>query len=226
MILNKVWDEVMMPEFQKAYFKDLWESVYPENPSFVTLPSKDEVFTAFHLTDLPDVKVVIVGQDPYPTPGNAHGLAFSVKPGVDIPASLRNIYKELALEYPDSESFKNPTTGCLTGWAKQGVFLLNRVLTVEASKANSHRGYDWERFTAKVIECIDQNVDNVVYILWGKNALECTEFVRNPRSLVLTGPHPSPLSAYRGFFGCRHFKKANEYLMENDKLPISWTLVG
>ena len=163
-----------------------------------------------------------LGQDPYPTPGNAHGLAFSVKPGVPVPASLGNIYSELKNEYPE---FQVPKSGYLKGWAEQGVFMLNRVLTVQASKANSHKGMGWETFTRRVIEVIDSRCDSIVYMLWGKNALGCADYLKNSERKVLSAPHPSPLSARRGFFGCNHFRLANEYLKSKGKVEIDWTRI-
>ena len=183
-------------------------------------PPSEDIFNAMHLTPLSNVKCVILGQDPYHEPGQAHGLCFSVKPDIKIPPSLENIYKELH----DDIGFEIPNHGYLEEWAKQGVLLLNTVLTVQAHRAFSHRGKGWEQFTDAIIRTVNEVDRPVVFLLWGKPAQEKKALLNNPKHLILEAPHPSPLSAYRGFFGCRHFSKANEFLMQNGETPIDWTL--
>ena len=183
-------------------------------------PPSDEIFSAMHLTPLKDVKVVILGQDPYHEPGQAHGLCFSVKPGQEIPPSLENIYKELH----DDLGCYIPNNGFLESWAKQGVLLLNTVLTVRAHAANSHQGKGWEHFTDAIIEAVEAQDRPVVYMLWGRPAQSKIPMLTNPKHLILKAPHPSPLSAYRGFFGCRHFSAANRFLQENGLEPINWQI--
>lgn len=220
-ILNKGWDIALSRELTRAYLVELLEDVYPENPTVATLPPCEDVFNAFKYTDLQQVKVVILGQDPYPTRGNAHGLAFSVREGIAIPASLKNIFKELKMEYPD---YEEPTSGSLVPWARQGVLLLNKVLTVQEGYSDSHAGKGWEQFTREVLRVVDEQLDDIVYLLWGKNASQTQFSIKNPKSLVLTSSHPSPLSASRGFLGCGHFKLTNEYLVSHDKSPIDWQI--
>ena len=183
-------------------------------------PAADDIFNAFHLTPLKDVKVVILGQDPYHNIGQAHGLSFSVKPGVEIPPSLVNIYQELK----DDLGCYIPDNGYLVKWANQGVLLLNTVLTVRAHQANSHRGIGWEEFTNAVIEILDKEDRPIVFLLWGRPAQNKMSMLHNPKHLILTAPHPSPLSAFRGFFGCRHFSKTNQFLEEHGLTPIDWQI--
>ena len=183
-------------------------------------PPAQDIFNAFHLTPLSEVKVVILGQDPYHEPGQAHGLCFSVQKGVDIPPSLQNIYKELH----DDIGFEIPSHGCLTPWAEQGVLLLNAVLTVRAHAAASHQNKGWEEFTDAVIRAVNEVDRPVVFLLWGGFARGKRSMLNNPKHLVLEAPHPSPLSAYRGFFGCRHFSQANAFLEEHGVRPVDWTL--
>lgn len=221
MILNTEWDKYLAVEFEKPYFKDLWQEVYPDKPRYKTLPDKSEVFKAYNLTDLNAVKVVIVGQDPYPTPGNANGLAFSVNKGVSIPASLANIFKEVCSEYPE---IPYPKHGYLGYWAEQGVFLLNTVLTVPTGNPRGHRGYDWEKFTRKTIETISEKRDNVIWMLWGNDAKCCVDYVHNPTHSLLFTSHPSPLSAYRGFIGCCQFKQVNSMLQLKGYSAIDWSV--
>ncbi len=178
------------------------------------------MFQAFHLTKLEDVRVVILGQDPYHNIGQAHGLCFSVKPGVDIPPSLVNIYKELQADLKCSI----PNTGYLVKWSKQGVLLLNTVLTVRAHEANSHRGIGWEKFTDAVIRILNEQDRPIVYLLWGAPAQKKKSMLTNPKHFVLEAPHPSPLSAYRGFLGCQHFSKTNQFLIEQGQDPIDWQI--
>lgn len=184
-------------------------------------PSHDELFNAFKFTKLSDLKVIIIGQDPYHEQGQAMGLSFSVKPGIKVPPSLVNIYKELAKEFPD---FVIPKHGCLVDWAKQGVLLLNSILSVEEGKPLSHQNCGWQEFTDSVIERINQASEHNVYILWGAKARDKCRKVDRSRNLILECPHPSPLSASRGFFGCNHFALANQYLVEHGKSPINWQL--
>ena len=183
-------------------------------------PEADDLFNAFHLTPLKDVKVVIFGQDPYHNVGQAHGLCFSVKPGVEIPPSLVNIYKELQ----DDLGCYIPNNGYLVKWAEQGVLMLNTILTVRAHQAFSHKGIGWEQFTDAAIEILNKENRPIVFLLWGKPAQMKSEMLNNPMHLVLKAPHPSPLSAYRGFFGCKHFSQTNEYLVRNGLTPIDWQL--
>ena len=184
-------------------------------------PPQNEVFSAFSLTEFDQVKVVILGQDPYHRPNQAHGLSFSVKPPVTPPPSLVNIYKELST---DIEGFVIPHHGYLVEWAKQGVLLLNTVLTVEEGKANSHANWGWEAFTDKVIAQLNAHRENIVFLLWGSHAQKKGAFIDRNKHCVLTAPHPSPLAAHRGFFGCHHFSKANEYLKAHGMAEINWQL--
>ena len=214
------WLEPLSAEFSKPYYKSLYEQVkkaYHEGPVF---PPADDIFNAFHYTPLSDVKVVIIGQDPYHNVGQAHGLCFSVQPGIDVPPSLQNIYKELQ----EDMGCYIPNNGCLTKWAKEGVLLLNTVLTVRAHEANSHKGMGWETFTDAVIRIVDQKDDPVVFLLWGAPAQKKAALLHNPNHLILKAPHPSPLSAYRGFFGCKHFSQCNEFLEAHGKKPIDWQI--
>ena len=214
------WAKALEPEFQKDYYKKLFNFVGQEYSSTTVYPPGNDIFNAFHLTPLSDVKVVIIGQDPYHEPGQAHGLSFSVKPGVDIPPSLQNIYKELH----DDCGCYIPNNGYLVKWAKQGVLLLNAVLTVRAHRAASHQGKGWEEFTDAAIRIVNEINRPVVFMLWGSFARNKKEMLDNPKHLILEAPHPSPLSAYRGFFGCKHFSKANEFLKENGVDPIDWQI--
>lgn len=219
MITND-WLPALEPEFGKPYYKDLYRFVLQEYRTAQVFPPAEDVFNAFHLTPLGQVKVVIIGQDPYHNVGQAHGLCFSVKPGVDAPPSLVNIYKELQ----DDLGLKIPNNGYLVKWAEQGVLLLNTVLTVRAHQANSHRGIGWEQFTDAVIKILDEQDRPIVFLLWGAPAQKKKAMLHNPKHLVLEAPHPSPLSAYRGFFGCKHFSKTNEFLEANGYAPIDWQI--
>ena len=194
--------------------------VKEEYHSHAVFPPADDIFNAFHLTPLSEVKVVILGQDPYHDVGQAHGLCFSVRPGVKTPPSLVNIYKELQTDC----GCYVPNNGYLVPWAKQGVFLLNTALTVRAHEANSHRGIGWEEFTDAVIRVLNEQDRPIVYLLWGRNAREKKRMLNNPKQLVLEAAHPSPLSAYNGFFGCHHFSKANAYLVSKEIPPIDWQI--
>lgn len=214
------WLEPLSPEFRKPYYSNLYKKIREEYSTRQIFPPSDEIFTAFELTSLSDVKVVILGQDPYHGDGQAHGLCFSVKPDVETPPSLVNIYKELNSDL----GCYIPNNGYLTKWAKQGVLMLNTVLTVRAHQANSHRGIGWEEFTDAAIRILNEQDHPIVYLLWGKPAQMKKSMLNNPKHLILEAPHPSPLSAYRGFFGCQHFSKTNEFLQENGLEPVDWQI--
>lgn len=218
--ISNDWAEKLNIEYKKPYYRELFSFIKAEYSKVVVYPPSEDIFNAMHLTPLSKVKCVILGQDPYHEPGQAHGLCFSVKPDIKIPPSLENIYKELH----DDIGFSIPNHGYLEEWAKQGVLLLNTVLTVQAHRAFSHRGKGWEQFTDAIIRTVNEIDRPVVFLLWGKPAQEKKALLNNPKHLILEAPHPSPLSAYRGFFGCRHFSKANEFLMKNGETPIDWTL--
>lgn len=218
----QTWQQLIETEQSKAYFKDLLSRVDTKRAEdAVIYPSADNVFKAFDLTPLDKVKVVILGQDPYHGPHQAHGLAFSVNEGIAFPPSLQNIFKELET---DIEDFQIPMHGDLTPWAEQGVFLLNTVLTVQKGLANSHADWGWEQFTDEVIATLNNQREHIVFMLWGAHAQKKGRVIDKQKHLVLTSPHPSPLSAYRGFFGSRHFSKANQYLLEHGLEPIDWQL--
>ncbi|WP_459537889.1 uracil-DNA glycosylase [Methanobrevibacter sp.] len=219
-MIGNDWDLHLKEEFEKEYFLKIKEFVDEEYASKTIYPPYDEIFNAFRLTPLSDVKVVILGQDPYHEKGQAHGLAFSTPEGRPIPRSLKNIFKEINAEY----GYPIPDSGCLEPWAKQGVFLLNTVLTVEDGNANSHSKCGWQTFTDNVIKVLNTQTQPIVYMLWGKQAEKKKELITNPNHLVLISSHPSPFSARRGFFGCNHFKLANEFLKENKKEEIDWSL--
>ncbi|AHG87041.1 Uracil-DNA glycosylase [Bibersteinia trehalosi USDA-ARS-USMARC-190] len=217
----KTWKDAIGEEKQQPYFQQILQFVHHERLSGkMIFPPQSEVFSAFALTEFSDVKVVILGQDPYHGLNQAHGLAFSVKPSIAPPPSLVNIYKELAQDV----GFQIPSHGYLVEWAKQGVLLLNTVLTVEQGKAHSHANIGWERFTDKVIEQLNSHREKLVFLLWGSHAQKKGQFIDRHRHHVLTAPHPSPLSAHRGFFGCRHFSKANAYLSSQGIREINWQL--
>ena len=219
-MIENDWLEAVGSEFRKPYYKDLFSFVKEEYCSTVVYPPSDDIFNAFHLTPLSDVKVVILGQDPYFNEKQAHGLCFSVNPDVAIPPSLKNIYKELQ----EDCGCYIPNNGYLEKWAKQGVLLLNTVLTVRAGEPNSHRGRGWEKFTDAIISAVNQKDAPVVYMLWGGPARKKVSLLNNPKHLILEAAHPSPLSAYNGFFGCKHFSKANEFLINNGLDPIDWQI--
>lgn len=214
------WLDAIGGEFHKPYYKDLYTFVKYEYEHQVIYPKADDLFNAFHFTPLEKVKVVILGQDPYHNVNQAHGLCFSVQPQVDIPPSLVNIYKELQ----DDIGCRIPNNGYLKEWADQGVLLLNTVLTVRAHQAASHKGKGWEQFTDAVIRAVNELDRPVVFILWGKPAQEKRKMLNNPKHLILEAPHPSPLSAYRGFFGSKPFSKTNTFLMEHGETPINWQI--
>ncbi|MGC9401109.1 uracil-DNA glycosylase [Vibrio genomosp. F10] len=216
------WCDFIDAEKQLDYFTEMMAFISNERLSGKSIyPTPDHVFSAFELTPFDKVKVVIIGQDPYHGPDQAHGLSFSVLPNVKTPPSLSNMYKELA---QDIEGFEIPEHGYLQKWAEQGVLLLNTVLTVEQGKAHSHSKIGWERFTDKVIDTLAQQGEGIVFLLWGAHAQKKGRFIDQNSHYVLSAPHPSPLSAHRGFFGCRHFSQANELLMKQKKSPIDWML--
>ena len=215
------WLPAVRAEFAKPYYRELYQFVRKEYESGTVYPPADQIFNALHLTPLGKVKVVILGQDPYHNVHQAHGLCFSVPEDQrEIPPSLINIYRELH----DDVGCRMPQTGCLTKWAEQGVLLLNTVLTVRAHQANSHRNHGWEQFTDAIIRAVETQDRPIVYMLWGTPAQSKASMVTNPKHLVLKAPHPSPLSAYRGFFGCRHFSQCNEFLKTHGETPVDWQL--
>ncbi len=219
--IDNDWLPAIGAEFKKPYYRELYSFVRNEYTTQVVYPPSDEIFTALHLTPLKNVRVVILGQDPYHNAGQAMGLCFSVKPEVkDLPPSLINIFRELH----DDVGCHMPANGDLSGWARQGVLLLNTVLTVRAHKPASHQGRGWEQFTDAIIRAVNSEDRPIVYMLWGSPAQSKAEMLTNPKHLVLKAPHPSPLSAYRGFFGCRHFSKCNEFLVSHGEQPIDWQL--
>lgn len=218
--ISNDWLAPLSEEFKKPYYKDLYLKVKDEYTKYQVFPESGDIFNAFDFTPLSKVKVVIIGQDPYHGDGQAHGLCFSVKYGVETPPSLVNIYKELQSDL----GCYIPNNGYLKKWSDQGVLLLNTVLTVRAHQANSHRNIGWEEFTDAAINVLNQQDRPIVYLLWGSPAQRKAQMLNNPKHLVLKAPHPSPLSAYRGFFGCRHFSKTNEYLQGHGLTPIDWQI--
>ena len=218
--ISNDWLVPLSEEFKKPYYKELYNRIRDEYAHYQIFPAPGDIFNAFHYTPLSQVKVVILGQDPYHNVGQAHGLCFSVQKGVEIPPSLVNIYKELETDL----GCYIPNNGYLEKWARQGVLLLNTVLTVRAHQANSHKGKGWEYFTDAILEAVNRQDRPIVYMLWGSQAQSKIPMLTNPRHLILKAPHPSPLSAYRGFFGCRHFSRCNEFLRENNVTPIDWQI--
>lgn len=218
--ISNDWLTPLRPEFSKPYYKDLYTKVLEEYRTRKVFPPSSEIFNAFNLTPLSKVKVVILGQDPYHNDGQAEGLCFSVKPDVEIPPSLVNIYQELH----DDLGLKIPNHGSLRKWADQGVLLLNTVLTVRAHQANSHRGIGWEEFTDAAIRALNGQDRPMVFILWGRPAQNKKPMLTNPKFLILEAPHPSPLSAYRGFFGSKPFSKTNDFLKVHGIEPIDWQI--
>lgn len=216
----QTWHEAIGAEKQQPYFRQILHTVRAEREAGrIIYPPANDVFNAFKATEFDHVSVVILGQDPYHGPHQAHGLSFSVQTGVAVPPSLVNIYKELAA---DIHGFHIPQHGYLQHWAEQGVLLLNTVLTVRAGAAHSHADLGWETFTDHVITALNEHREHIVFMLWGSHAQKKGAMIDRQRHLVLTAPHPSPLSAYRGFFGCRHFSQANAYLLAHGKTPIDW----
>lgn len=214
------WDQALTGEFEKEYYKELREFLKDEYDSNTIYPPKGDIFNALKYSSYSGTKVVIFGQDPYHEPNQAHGLCFSVNKGVQIPPSLVNIYKEIESDL----GYRAPDHGYLEEWAKQGVLLLNAVLTVRKGQANSHKGKGWEKFTDRVVELLNERETPMVFILWGANAIAKKDLITNKNHLILTGPHPSPLSAYRGFFGGGYFSKANRFLEVTGQEPINWEL--
>ena len=219
-ILKNDWAPLLEAEFSKPYYLSLRQFLKKEYHAHTVYPRKEHIFNALHYTPYEEVKVVVLGQDPYHGPGQAHGLCFSVKPGVPAPPSLVNIYKEMNADL----SLPPPDHGCLIPWAKRGVLLLNTVLTVRAGQAASHRNVGWESFTDRVIELINQRETPVVFFLWGKHAQEKRNLITQPHHLILEAPHPSPFSASRGFFGSKPFSQANVFLENQGMKPINWRL--
>ena len=215
------WLPSIEGEFRKPYYKELYQFVKEEYSKHVVYPPSDDIFNALHLTPLKEVKVLILGQDPYINENEAHGLCFSVLPEQKkLPPSLQNIYKELNADL----GCEIPNNGYLKKWAQQGVLLLNTVLTVRAHESNSHKGKGWENFTDAIIRAVNEQDRPIVYMLWGSHAQQKIPMLNNPKHLILKAPHPSPLSAYRGFFGCKHFSQANEFLEKNGIEPIDWQI--
>ncbi|MCA0983092.1 uracil-DNA glycosylase [Halobacillus yeomjeoni] len=217
---NNDWAHLLHAEFEKSYYQKLRENLKEEYQTYSIYPDMNNIFAALDHTSYQNTKVVILGQDPYHGPGQAHGFSFSVKPDVKIPPSLRNIYKEME----EDLGVRPPDHGHLVSWAEQGVLLLNNVLTVRAHEAHSHQGLGWEKFTDKVIELLNQRKVPVVFILWGRHAQKKGSAIDRSRHKVITSPHPSPLSAHRGFFGSRPFSKANEFLESIGEEPVNWEL--
>lgn len=215
------WDNLLKEEFQKEYYLKLREFLKSEYSSRRIFPDMYDIFNSLKTTDYDDVKAVILGQDPYHGLGQAHGFCFSVKRGVEPPPSLKNIFKE---QHDDLGIVQPEHFGELTQWAKQGVLLMNTVLTVREGAANSHKGMGWEKLTDRVIELLNERDKPIVFLLWGGNAKAKRALITNPKHLVLTAAHPSPLSAYNGFFGCRHFSKTNDFLQNNGMTPVDWQL--
>ncbi|MCL2323594.1 MAG: uracil-DNA glycosylase [Oscillospiraceae bacterium] len=218
--LGNSWEELLKDEFRKDYYLKLSTFLKDEYNTRTIYPAKNDIFNALKYTSYEDVKVVLLGQDPYHGPNQAHGLSFSVKPGVKPPPSLVNMYKELK----DDLGLYIPNNGYLVKWAKQGVMLLNTVLTVREGIPNSHKGKGWENFTNRIIEILNNREDPMVFLLWGNNAKEKTKIIMNKNHYILTTVHPSPLSASAGFFGCKHFSKTNEILKSLNKEPIDWQI--
>ncbi|MCL2018117.1 MAG: uracil-DNA glycosylase [Oscillospiraceae bacterium] len=214
------WNEILKDEFKRRYYVDLREFLKKEYSESSVYPNMNDIFNALKLTAYNDVKAVILGQDPYHEPGQAHGLCFSVQRGTRRPPSLENIFKELT----DDMGIIPPAHGDLTNWAKNGVLLLNTVMTVRQGFANSHRGRGWEYFTDKIIEVLNGREKPIVFILWGMNARSKSRLLTNPIHMILTSAHPSPLSAYNGFFGCRHFSRANIFLEEKNLPQVNWRI--
>lgn len=216
------WDELLAGEFDKEYYVKLHDFLAAEYRSRTIYPSMYDIFNALKYTPYHRVRAVILGQDPYHGPGQAHGLCFSVQKGVNIPPSLVNVYQELR----EDLGIEPPSHGCLVDWAEQGVLLLNTVLTVRAGQPNSHRGMGWESFTDQVIRLLNQREEPMVFLLWGANAKSKRTLITNPSHLILTAAHPSPLSAFNGFFGCRHFSKCNAFLQQHGGEAIDWRIKG
>ncbi|MBR3888804.1 MAG: uracil-DNA glycosylase [Clostridia bacterium] len=214
------WDEILKSEFESEYYKNIRTFLKQEYSNHIIYPDMNDIFNSLKYADYDKIKVVIIGQDPYHEEGQAHGLSFSVKPGIAIPPSLQNIYKELQSDL----GCYIPNNGYLEKWAKQGVLLLNNVLTVRAHQANSHKTCGWETFTDSIIKALNEREKPVIFLIWGSCAKQKETYITNKNHYILKAPHPSPLSAYRGFFGCKHFSKANEILIANNEEPIDWQI--
>ena len=220
MKIGNSWDVLLEEEFSKDYYKDLQGFLAEEYENHIIHPAKDEIFSALSHTSYENTRVVIFGQDPYHGENQAHGMSFSVKVGVEIPPSLRNMYKELR----DELGCYIPNHGCLEKWADQGVLLLNASLTVRDGEANSHKGKGWEKVTDKITSILNERQEPVIFILWGNDAKKKEELITAPQHIILSAAHPSPLSASRGFFGCGHFKKVNNILKAMNQKPIDWQI--
>ena len=218
--VNNEWDNILKNIFNNPKVLDLEKFLLEEYENKVIYPKKEDIFTALKLTNYNDVKVVIIGQDPYHEPNQAHGLAFSVLDGIKLPPSLKNIYKEIESDLGITMS----GSGNLSSWANQGVLLLNNVLTVREHEANSHKKKGWELVTNEIVRKLNDRDDSVIFVFWGNNAKDKEKLITNPNHVVLTAPHPSPLSAYHGFFGCKHFSQINELLRKNNKEEINWQI--
>jgi len=216
--LGNEWDMILKEEFEKEYYIKIRKTLVSEYKNHTVYPDMYDIFNALKYTSFSDVKAVIIGQDPYHEPNQAHGLSFSVQKGVDIPPSLQNIYRELESDL----NIKAPSHGNLSAWARQGVLLLNATLTVRAHLANSHAGIGWQIFTDRIISLLNESKQPIAFLLWGANAKRKKELITNPRHYILESAHPSPLSAFRGFFGSRPFSKINTFLKENGRPPIDW----
>lgn len=218
--IGNEWDALLADEFASDYYAQIRAVLKQEYAAHEIYPPMQDIFNALRYTSYSDVKAVLLGQDPYHGPGQAHGLCFSVRPGIPQPPSLRNIFTELSQDM----GLPVPQTGCLIPWAEQGVLMLNTTLTVRRGQANSHSKIGWTRFTDAIIQKLNDRDKPMVFLLWGSNARSKKAFITNPNHLILETVHPSPLSAHQGFFGCRHFSKCNEFLMEHGIAPIDWTL--
>ena len=218
--IGNSWDKLLADQFESEYYKNLRQFLKYEYSHYTIYPHMNDIFNALRMTDYDSVRVVLLGQDPYHGPGQAHGMCFSVKDGVEPPPSLVNIFKELKSDL----DIDPPVSGNLTRWAQNGVLLLNTVLTVRAGQAGSHRNRGWEKLTDRIIELLNEREKPMVFMLWGRPAREKARLITNPAQLILECAHPSPLSAYNGFFGCRHFSKVNEFLKSNGIEPIDWSI--
>ena len=221
-VIDDSWLNLLQPEFQADYFFELKRFLVEEQKRYTVYPQGKDIFNAFNLTPLPSVKAVIIGQDPYHGPGQAHGLCFSVKKGIKPPPSLQNIFKELKTDL----GFQAPGHGNLESWAKDGVLLLNAILTVRAGQAGSHREKGWERFTDAAIKALSEYRSGIVFILWGNFAISKEKLIDTSKHFVLKAAHPSPFSASNGFFGCQHFSKTNELLLKTGLLPVNWEITS
>lgn len=219
-LTSPTWTNLLQAEFQKPYIQTLEQKLCEDYATKTIYPTPENIFSAFNLTSFENVKVVIIGQDPYHGPNQAHGLCFSVQPGIKIPPSLANIYKEIESDL----GIKMPKHGYLISWAEQGVLMLNSILTVEDGKPMSHKNYGWEKFTDHVIDLINEKKENVVFMLWGSPAHSKAKNVDPKKHFVLKSVHPSPLSSYRGYFGCKHFSQCNEFLKSKGIAPIDWSI--